>query len=145
MKPPLPAATASAALLLLAGCWGPEGGPVSDAHRTAPSPSTAAAATATLGADGVQRVRVAMTDDLRFVPAHVRAHPGVIEFTVVNQGVTPHDVTVHIGGATPGPGNVNGGRSATFRFTVTRPGDYPFPCTYHAASGMTGVLEVQAG
>jgi plastocyanin len=86
-----------------------------------------------------------MTDDLRFVPGLVRAEPGAIEFTVVNEGITPHDLTVDLGGAQPGSGNVNGGRTTTFRFTVSRPGRYPFPCVYHAASGMQGVLVVGAG
>lgn len=79
-----------------------------------------------------------MTDDLKFVPDRVRAQPGVIEFRLQNVGVTPHDLTLGQNTA----GNVNGGQTATLRVTVSKPGEYPFPCVYHAESGMRGVLEV---
>jgi plastocyanin len=39
-------------------------------------------------------------------------------------------------------GNVNGGQTVTLRVTVSKPGEYPFPCLYHAESGMRGVLVV---
>jgi plastocyanin len=130
------------ALALLAGCasWGPEGGPAGIGRATAPSPakSDAPAVAATPGPDGVQRITVSLTDDLRFVPDRVSAKPGVIEFRLQNVGVTPHTMTV----ATAPAGTVNGGRTAVLRVRVTRPGAYPFPCAYHAESGMRGVLEV---
>ncbi|MFI5958716.1 cupredoxin domain-containing protein [Cryptosporangium sp. NPDC051539] len=131
-----------ALVLVVAGCsWGPEGGPggvgASDAPVTAAT-SEAPAVAATTGPDGVQRISVSMTDDLKFVPDHVTAKPGVIEFRLQNIGVTPHDLTLRNQTA----GNVNGGQTVTFRVTVSKPGRYPFPCLYHAESGMRGVLEV---
>ncbi|EXG79766.1 cupredoxin domain-containing protein [Cryptosporangium arvum] len=145
MTPRVVVGAAAAGLLVLTGCasWGPEGGPGglgrSDAPVTA-STSAAPAVAAIRGPDGVQRITVTMTDDLRFEPDRVRARPGVIEFRLQNVGVTPHDMTVVENTA----GNVNGGQTATLRVTVEKPGEYPFPCLYHAESGMRGVLEVAA-
>ncbi|TQS45658.1 cupredoxin domain-containing protein [Cryptosporangium phraense] len=133
---------AIALVLLVAGCsWGPEGGPGGIGRSDAPvttSTSEAPAVAATAGPDGVQRISVSMTDDLKFVPDHVEARPGVIEFRLQNVGVTPHDMTLDDRTA----GNVNGGETVTFTLTITKPGRYPFPCLYHAESGMRGVLEV---
>ena len=130
-------------LLLVAGCglWGPEGGPGGVGRSAPASPGAAPAVAAVVGADGVQRIRIEMTDGLKFVPDRVLARPGVIEFTLHDQGVTPHSVTVEVPGE-PESGNLNGGDTRTLRVTATRPGDYPFPCLYHAASGMRGVLTV---
>ena len=131
----------AAGLLTLAGCasWGPEGGPGGIGRSGAPAPTaTAPAVAATRGPDGVQRITVTMTDDLKFVPDRVRAQPGVVEFRLQNVGVTPHDMTLGENTA----GNVNGGQTTTLRVTVSKPGEYPFPCLYHAESGMRGVLEV---
>lgn len=128
---------------LLTGCsvWGPEGGP-GGAGISAASPSaSAAAAVATPGADGIQRIEIIVGDDLRFVPARVRAHPGVIELTFRNAGQTPHDIRV-AGPAPLGTGNVNSGETRSVRLTVEQPGTYPFPCLYHETSGMVGTLEV---
>lgn len=131
---------AAVAVFGLAGCslWGMEGGP-GGAGIAPPVTSSPAAVTAVVGADGVQRVEVTVDDDLRFSPSVVRAKPGTIEFTFRNVGVTPHDVRV-LGDLTSG--NINGGEVATVRVTVERPGTYPFPCLYHASSGMRGTLEV---
>lgn len=130
--------------LMLAGCasWGPEGGPGGIGRSDAPvttATSTAPAVAATADSDGVQRITVSMTDDLKFVPDRVTARPGVIEFRLQNVGVTPHDMTI----ANATGGNVNGGQTAVVRVTISKAGEYPFPCLYHAESGMRGVLEVQ--
>jgi plastocyanin len=131
---------------LLGGCgmWGPEGGPGGAGiavPKTGASPTAEAAVDAVVGSDGVQRARVEATDGLKLVPDLVRAHPGTIELTIHNGGVTPHNVIVE-GGGRPGTGNLNGGGTTTVRVTVTAPGHYPFPCIYHATSGMLGTLEV---
>ncbi|SHM89429.1 cupredoxin domain-containing protein [Cryptosporangium aurantiacum] len=132
-----------ALVLLTAGCasWGPEGGPGgigrSDAPVTAAT-TASPAVVATAGPDGVQRITVNLTDDLKFVPDRVTARPGVVEFRLQNVGVTPHDMTV----ASATAGNINGGKTAVLRVTVSKPGEYPFPCLYHAESGMRGVLEI---
>jgi plastocyanin len=127
----------------LAGCslWGPEGGPGGAGIGAASPSATAAVALATPGADGIQRIEITVGDDLRFIPSHVRAHPGVIELSFRNSGQTPHDVRV-AGPATAGTGNVNSGETRSVRLTVDRPGTYPFPCLYHETSGMIGTLEV---
>src|SRR5262245_41332649 len=65
---------------------------------TNPAASAQAAASAVAGADGIQRVRIEETDGLRFVPDVVRAHPGVIELTFHNGGVTPHGATIDASG-----------------------------------------------
>lgn len=131
---------------LLGGCgmWGPEGGPGGAGiavPKTGASPSAEAAVDAVAGSDGVQRVRIEATDGLKFVPDLVRAHPGTIELSIHNGGVTPHNVTI-VGDGGRGTGNLNGGGTTTVRVTVTAPGRYPFPCIYHATSGMQGTLEV---
>jgi len=138
-------AVAVVGVAMLAGCasWGPEGGPGGIGRSDAPQPTATAstpAVAATRGPDGVQRITVSLTDDLKFVPDRVSARPGVIEFRLQNVGVTPHDMTV----ADTTVGNLNGGRTAVLRVTVPKPGQYPFPCLYHAESGMRGVLEVAA-
>ncbi|GAA3391200.1 cupredoxin domain-containing protein [Cryptosporangium minutisporangium] len=130
-------------LLAVGGCasWGPEGGPGGIGRSGAPAAaatSASPAVAATRGPDGIQRITVSLTDELKFVPDRVTAAPGVIEFRLQNVGVTPHDMTV----ANATAGNVNGGQTTVLRVTVEKPGEYPFPCLYHAESGMRGVLEV---
>jgi plastocyanin len=125
----------------LTGCglWGPEGGPGGAGIAAAPSPSETPVV-AVAGPDGVQRVEVTVGDDLRFTPSLVRARPGVVEFVFRNTGTTAHDIRVEPGAS--GTGNLNGGVSGTVRVTVSQPGAYPFPCLYHASSGMQGTLEI---
>jgi plastocyanin len=144
-----------AVVLLLGGCaiWGPEGGP-GGAGLAAPSPGVAASAEvgqdAVTGTDGVQRVVINVTDTLTFEPSLVRAHPGIIEFTIHNVGLTPHSVTLDLPSPASPPvdtdqpttGNLNGGATAVIRVTVTTPGRYPYPCLYHVTSGMRGYLDV---
>jgi len=136
--------------LLLAGCgiWGMEGGP-GGAGGLTPTPSaTVPAATASVGADGVQRVDIRVGDDLRFTPAQVQATVGTIEFVFHNDGLTPHDVRIAAGAAAAPAlgtsGNINGGETVTVRVTIDRPGTYPFPCVYHSTSGMQGTLEIRS-
>jgi plastocyanin len=128
-------------VLAATGCsvWGPEGGPggsgISPPTESAPTPVVA-----TMGADGVQRIEITVGDDLRFHPSFVQASPGVVELVFRNAGTTAHDVRVEPGDQRTG--NLNEGVTATVRITVERPGRYPFPCLYHASSGMTGTLEI---
>jgi plastocyanin len=148
------AATVLSAFVLaaaLGGCglWGPEGGPGGAGMAVPTSSATVKPVDATLGTDGVQRVQVNASDDLRFTPSWVRARPGVIEFVFHNTGTTPHAVDVEVGpsGAVPGSGavgtgNLNGGQSQTVRVSVDKPGRYPYPCVYHVSSGMQGTLEI---
>jgi plastocyanin len=137
-----------AGTLLLSGCglWGPEGGPLGPApHPSTTSPS-APAVDAVAGPDGVQRVQISLTDDLKLMPDHVRARTGVIELTFHNAGITPHAITLgqRSPGAPspPGTGNLNADQTATIRLTIDRPGRYPYPCQYHSSTGMQGTLDV---
>jgi plastocyanin len=140
------AAAAAVLAASLGGCalWGIEGGPGGAGIAAPATSSPPAGVAAEVGSDGIQRVRVDVDDELRFVPMVVRARPGIVEFTFRNAGSTPHDVQL------PGPdgnpavatGNLNGGQESTVVVTIERPGRYPFPCLYHASSGMQGTLEV---
>ncbi|GAA1764323.1 cupredoxin domain-containing protein [Luedemannella helvata] len=138
-----------AALLSLSGCaiWGSEGGPGGSGMKK-PVLQQGAGATAddavdvVAGDDGVQRATITLTDGLRFSPSTVRARPGTVELTFVNSGGTAHDIAVRDAGATADTGNLNGGQQGTVRVTVTAPGRYPFPCLYHASSGMVGTLVI---
>jgi plastocyanin len=139
-------AAAVAGVLWLGGCaiWGPEGGPGGSGMKRPLAAPTMSAATdavdAVRGDDGVQRATINVTDGLRFSPSTVRAQPGTVELTFVNDGATPHDVAVQGAGEVPDTGNLNGGQRATVRVSATAPGRYPYPCLYHASSGMTGTL-----
>ncbi|MCP2329259.1 plastocyanin [Hamadaea flava] len=128
-----------------AGCavWGTEGGPggAGAALPTATASVAPSPAVAVKGSDGVQRIEVAIGDDLRLHPDVVRATTGTIEITFRNTGVTPHDISVDTVPGVDG-GNVNGGQTKTVTVTVTQPGTYPMPCAYHVTSGMQGTLEV---
>ncbi len=138
-----------AALLSLSGCaiWGAEGGPGgAGMKKPALAQGTGAVADdsvdAVAGADGVQRATITLTDGLRLSPSTVRAQPGTVELTFVNSGGTAHDIAVRDAGDSPGTGNINGGQQGTVRVTVTVPGRYPYPCLYHASSGMIGTLVI---
>lgn len=154
-SPALRATLAIAAAALVSGCstWGPEGGPGGDSSATAaassstsPSTETDPAVAATKGPDGIQRITIQAGDDLRYRPALVTAHPGIIEITVHNTGVTPHTLTFQppVPGSASGSGidNLNGGRTQTIRITITQPGRYTFQCAYHATNGMQGTLDI---
>lgn len=130
--------------LLLTGCslWGPEGGPGGGTGATGPAnPPAARPVTAVTGPDGVQRITIQATDTLQFQPSLIRAHPGVIDITVHNTGVTPHTFTLPAL-PTAGIDNLNGGQTRTIHLTITRPGHYAFQCAYHATNGMHGELDI---
>ncbi|NUT06955.1 MAG: hypothetical protein HOV76_26105 [Hamadaea sp.] len=144
---PMSVFVAALALASMTGCavWGTEGGPGGAGAATPTATATVAPSPAvdTKGSDGVQRVEVAIGDDLRLHPDVVRATTGTIEITFRNTGVTPHDISVDTVPEVDG-GNVNGGQTRTITVTVTQPGTYPMPCAYHVTSGMQGTLEVSA-
>ncbi|MEV4411655.1 cupredoxin domain-containing protein [Catellatospora sp. NPDC049609] len=147
MTTPPRLATYAAALALtaaLSGCslWGLEGGP--DAQGAA-LPSLAAqpeGVVATTGADGVQRIEITVDDKLRMTPDVVTAHPGRIELTFRNIGLTPHDIALRLPTATA-TGNLNGADTRTLTIDVTEPGTYPLPCLYHGTSGMRATLHIR--
>lgn len=121
----------------LAGCGstGSVGGPPGDPTSGASVSATAA------GPDLVQRVALEASDSL-FHPASINAHTGTIEITVKNSDTVLHNLTVAVGSGV-GLDTIRGGTSGTMRFTVDRPGQYRFFCTYHQGLGMTGELNVR--
>lgn len=137
-----PAAVAAAAVLAviaisLSGCG-------NGASPRAETPQDTAPAVASPGPNGIQLVRVTASDTLRFVPSILEAHPGRIEIIVHNVGNTPHDLVFGppLSLTTP---IIDAGETRALLVTVTRPGSYPFSCSYHASLGMTGRLVVRAG
>jgi plastocyanin len=140
------------------GCsvWGMEGGPGGVGAAVAATSSSADPVDAVAGPDGVQRITVALGDDLRMHPSVVRVHLGMVAITFRNAGAVPHEIRLVVGrggdqcGAgspctsTVDSGNLDAGTSGVVRVSVDRPGVYPFMCIYHQSSGMTGSLVVVA-
>ena len=131
-------------LALLAGCSG------SPTHEMATSaaPSTAAGVgKVTTSPDGVQEITLQTQDDYRFTPSHFTVAPGKVRLTVTDVGKD----MVHNFRFTPGKGPepisanipiVHPGEKQTVEFTVTKPGSYPFECTFHIPEGMVGTMTV---
>lgn len=84
-------------------------------------------------------VRVTMTD-FKFTLSRTTVPRGVVSFTVVNRGDTPHDFKI-AGKKTPiyAPG-----KRGTLRITFSRAGRYPYICAVpgHTSLGMKGTLRV---
>lgn len=132
------AAVAVAVILIgLSGCG-------NGASPRAEAPQDTIPAVATPGPNGTQVVAVTVSDTLRFVPSILEAHPGRIEIIVHNVGNTPHDL-VFGPPLSLGTPIIDAGESRALLLTVTRPGSYPFSCSYHVSLGMTGRLVVRAG
>lgn len=120
------------------------------------APSGAAAAPATSGAnlgkvttapDGVQEVTIQTEDDYRFTPDHFTVHAGQVRLTVTNVGHDySHDFLFTPGkGPAPIPAQIPllaSGQKKTIDFTVTKPGDYPFQCSFHVDLGQVGSMTV---
>jgi len=99
-----------------------------------------ATATAQPAADGVQQVVIDTTDDNRFTPDVVFAHPGKLRITVTNPSVFPVDLAIpslDVRSIT-----IFSGNSAVVTVDLPSAGSYPFVCTFHAHDGMTGSLVV---
>lgn len=128
--------------LVLAGVLAAAAGGCSrESPRARERPREAAVATASPGADGVQRVTVTGDDSFRFSPATIYAKPGRIAISLHDSGSTPHDMVFRLFGA--GVPNVEAGKTRTAVFTVAEPGTYAFSCSYHQDFGMTGKLVVR--
>jgi len=126
---------------VLAGCGsnGPSGAPGVDPPGS--SASGAAVSTSSPGPEGVQRVTLEAVNSL-YRPANISAHTGTIEITVKNRDKVLHNLTVAIGSGA-GLDTIRGGTTASVRFTVEKPGQYHFFCSYHQGIGMTGELNVR--
>jgi plastocyanin len=128
-------------LSALAGC-SPTG---SHVHVSGTGVALAAAPTATAtaraAADGVQQVVIDTTDDFRFKPDVVLAHPGKLRITVTNPSVFPVDLAIPALGVHST--TIFAGDSAVVAVDLPASGDFPFVCTFHEHDGMTGSLVVR--
>lgn len=114
------------------------------ASPRAETPQDTVPAVASPEPNGTQLVTVSTSDTLRFVPSVLEARPGRIEIVVHNVGNTPHDL-VFGPPLSVGTPIIDAGETRALLVTVTRPGTYPFSCSYHVSLGMTGRLVVRAG
>jgi plastocyanin len=124
-----------ALLLALAGAVG-----CSRSSNRARTPQDTTPATASAGPDGVQHITVVGTEQFRFRPALIHAHPGRLTITLRTQGSTPHDLQLAAGGASTGP--VTAGQPRSVTVTLPRPGTYGFICTFHTRLDMVGKIVV---
>lgn len=120
-------------LALLAGCGGSSDGMAGGT----PSSSSPAA----MSSDGV--VTVDTTDDFRFVPDKVSAKAGTVRILLTNSGSYPHNLAIRdLGFTSKTVTGAPGSNRAELAFTVDKPGEYRFICTFHDQAGMVGTLTV---
>jgi plastocyanin len=133
-RKPLLAVVSLIAVSALAACSSGDSQP-----DAASAPSVAAAA-----ATGVQLVTLHVTDRLRFTPDSISVHPGKVRLTLVDDGSYPHNFSIpslHV--VSPTVSGNPGQTSATTTLTLTKPGTYPFVCTFRSAAGMHGEIVVK--
>jgi plastocyanin len=113
---------------------------------------TGDATTATIDADGVQRITLTLTN-YAYTPRHVIVQVGKpVELTLISEsGFTPHDLVID----DPASGlsvraKASEGKPRTIEFTPPRVGTFAFYCSKkapfmasHRAKGMEGLLEVR--
>lgn len=103
------------------------------------APDAVASAAATPGAGGTQQVTISATNDFRFSPATISAHPGALQVTLDDTGSYPHNLAVaalHFTSKTVT--GSTGQQSTTFTLHFDKPGTYKFVCTFHSSAGMVG-------
>jgi len=133
-------ALALAATLAACGAGGPP---------AAPAASTPAGlGRVTTAPDGVQQVTIQTQDNYVFTPKRFTVAPGKVRLTVVNAatqlthafrfsaGKGPEPITAQIPVLAPG-------ERQTIEFTVTKPGDYGFECSFHTQLGQFGTMTVR--
>lgn len=130
------AAMLAIALLAAAGC-------TSDAPvNERPNVGTGSASEV----NGVQQITLRSGVDLRFTPATIIVHPGVVRLVLVNTSKEgagpPHDVTFS-GLPTANIPTTQAGRESSVTFEAPAPGTYNFVCSIHARQGQTGKLIVR--
>ena len=127
----------------LVGC-----APSSSAGGTSATTSSAAhLGTVTTGPGGVQEVTIETGDNYVFTPDHFTVHTGEVRLTVTNVGHDySHDFLFTPGkGPAPIPAQIPllaSGQQKTIDFTLTKPGDYPFQCSFHVDLGQVGTMTV---
>jgi plastocyanin len=135
------AAGIAVAMVLLAGCGGAAGG-----SAAAPT-SAAGVGRVTTGADGVQELTLQTQDDYVFTPDHFTVAPGEVRLTLVNMGKEMTHNFRFTPDAGPAPIEKDipllaAGDKKTIDFTVEKPGDYPFECSFHVQLGQVGTMTV---
>jgi plastocyanin len=120
---------------------------------TPPATGSTASTVAGLGrvtttADGVQQVTIQTQDNYVFSPDRFTVAPGKVRLTVVNvatqythafrftAGKGPEPIAAQIPVLAPG-------ERQTIEFTVTKPGDYRFECSFHIQLGQFGTMTVK--
>jgi len=129
--------------VFLAGC-----GSAAGSTPTSASPTPEGLGQVTTAADGVQEITLQTQDDYVFTPDHFTVAPGKVRLTVTNVATQ----LTHNFRFTPdaGPTSIEAeipllapGDSQTIEFTVEKPGDYPFECSFHTQLNQVGVMTVQ--
>jgi plastocyanin len=125
----------------LAAC-GAGGTPAATAASTVPGVGKV-----TTASDGVQQVTIQTRDNYVFSPARFTVAPGKVRLTVVNAatqfthafrfsaGKGPEPIAAEIPVLAPG-------ERKTVEFTVEKPGDYRFECSFHTQLGQFGTMTV---
>ncbi|MFQ1004363.1 plastocyanin/azurin family copper-binding protein [Modestobacter sp. SSW1-42] len=134
----------------LSACGGGGDGGGSASPADSPPAPAPEAGTVTMGADGVQELTIAVSDDYVFVPDRFTVAPGPVRLTLTSSakqmthnllftpGRGPADITEGIQVLPPGV-------SDSFEFTVQQPGDYQYECSFHVRLGQIGTMTVTAG
>jgi nitrite reductase (NO-forming) len=107
---------------------------------------TTNAVAASAGADGVQHLRLEVSNGMQFQPSAISVKAGQpVELTLHNSGDTAHDFSLSTGVVQPVKLSAAGGETASTTFTVASPGTYSFDCSIpgHALAGMRGTLIAQ--
>jgi plastocyanin len=106
-------------------------------------PESGPATPESVTAEGVQRLTVLVSNEMRFSPSRIVVKPGQpIELTVRSIGLMPHDFFLTAGVDEPVKIAVDGGGTTTAMFTLDRPGTYTFICSVpgHKDGGMHGTI-----
>ncbi|HUR73441.1 MAG TPA: cupredoxin domain-containing protein [Sporichthya sp.] len=132
-RTPLAAAAAVALLVGLAACG-------TNDKTASSAPSTPQADTSTHTSTDHGTMAMVTMKETSFTPADLTVAPGA-EVMVMNEGAEVHNLKdSHSKGKTFNSGDVGAGKSAMIS-APTKPGNYPYECTYHF--GMTGTLHVK--
>lgn len=113
----------------------------------AAAPSVPGLGKVTTAADGVQQVTIETRDNYVFEPARFTVAPGRVRLTVVNAAAQlTHSFRFSAG---KGPEQIAAaipvlgpGQRQTVEFTVRKPGDYRFECSFHTQLGQFGTMTV---
>lgn len=128
----------------LAAC----GGGGTSAATASTAASAAGLGRVTTASDGVQQVTIQTQDNYVFSPARFTVAPGKVRLTVVNAATQfTHAFRFSAGsGPEPIPAQIAvlaPGERRTIEFTVQKPGDYRFECSFHTQLGQFGTMTVR--